>query len=103
MVCCANLIDKIVYANSGIRAPKVLLSYLMALSFVKIRQLFHIDSKGFTMVYYIQNYWVLALFPSGNRKPDVSETGSISILRCGAKTPEDGNRSTFEDVEFSSS
>jgi hypothetical protein len=34
-----------------------------------------------------QNYWVYGLFPSssilGNRKHDVSENGSVSVLRCG--------------------
>jgi hypothetical protein len=40
----------------------------------------------------IWNYWVFGLFPSsgilGTRKNDVSETGSVSVLRCvGRKTP----------------
>jgi hypothetical protein len=39
------------------------------------------------MVYNTQNYWVLGLFPSSgilqNRKHDVSETGSVSVLRWG--------------------
>jgi hypothetical protein len=41
-----------------------------------------------------QNYWVFGLFPTsgilGNRKHDVSETGSVSIFRCvggEGKTP----------------
>jgi hypothetical protein len=38
-----------------------------------------------------QNYWVFGLLPSsgilGTRKHDVSETGSVSALRCGGKTP----------------
>jgi hypothetical protein len=38
------------------------------------------------MAYHIQNYWVFGLFPSsgilGTRKHDVSETGSVSVLRC---------------------
>jgi hypothetical protein len=42
------------------------------------------------MVYHTQNYWVFGLFPSygilGNRKHDVSETGSVSVLRCEGKT-----------------
>jgi hypothetical protein len=37
------------------------------------------------MVYNTQNYWVLGLFPSSGiletRKHDVSETGSVSVLR----------------------
>jgi hypothetical protein len=37
------------------------------------------------MVYHTQNYWVFGLFPSsgvlGTRKHDVSETGSVSVLR----------------------
>jgi hypothetical protein len=37
------------------------------------------------MVYNIQNYWVFGLSPSSsileNRKHDVSETGSVSVLR----------------------
>jgi hypothetical protein len=38
------------------------------------------------------NYWGIGLFPSsgilGNRKHDVSETGSVSVLRCGGgETP----------------
>jgi hypothetical protein len=41
------------------------------------------------MVYNTQNYWVFGLFPlSGileNRKHDVSETGYVSIHRCGGK------------------
>jgi hypothetical protein len=43
------------------------------------------------MVYHIQNYWVFGLFPSsgilGTRKNDISENGSVSVLRCGGKTP----------------
>jgi hypothetical protein len=39
------------------------------------------------MVYHTQNYLVFGLFPSsgilGTRKHDVSETGSVSVLRCG--------------------
>jgi hypothetical protein len=39
------------------------------------------------MVYYNQNYWVFGLSPSfgilGNRKHDVLETGSVSVLKCG--------------------
>jgi hypothetical protein len=41
------------------------------------------------MVCHIQNYWDFGLFPSsgilGTRKHDVSETGSVSVLRCGGK------------------
>jgi hypothetical protein len=37
--------------------------------------------------YYTHNYWFLGLFPSSsiveNRKHDVSETGSVSVLRWG--------------------
>jgi hypothetical protein len=37
------------------------------------------------MVYNTQNYWVFGLFPSSgvleNRKHDVSETESVSVLR----------------------
>jgi hypothetical protein len=43
------------------------------------------------MVYHKQNYGVFGLFPSsgilGTRKHDVSETESVSVLRCGGKTP----------------
>jgi hypothetical protein len=45
------------------------------------------------MVYHTQNYWVFGLFPSSGilriRKHDISETGSVSVLRCGGgrKTP----------------
>jgi hypothetical protein len=39
------------------------------------------------MAYHNQNYWVFGLFPSsgivGNRKHNISETVSVSILRCG--------------------
>jgi hypothetical protein len=42
------------------------------------------------MVYHSQNYWVFGLSPSsgipGNRKHDVSETGSISVLRYGGES-----------------
>jgi hypothetical protein len=41
------------------------------------------------MVYHIQNYWDFGLFTSsgilGTTKHDVSETGSVSFLRCGGK------------------
>jgi hypothetical protein len=41
------------------------------------------------MVYNTQNYWVFGLFPSSNvlgtRKHDLSETGSVSVLRCGGR------------------
>jgi hypothetical protein len=37
-----------------------------------------------------QNYWVFGLFPSSGiletTKHNVSETGSVSVLRCGWKT-----------------
>jgi hypothetical protein len=43
------------------------------------------------MVYHTQNYWVFGRFLSsdilGTRKRDVSETGSVSVLKCGGKTP----------------
>jgi hypothetical protein len=43
------------------------------------------------MVYHTQNYWVFELFSSSGiletRKHNVSETGSVSVLRCGGKTP----------------
>jgi hypothetical protein len=43
------------------------------------------------MVYNTQNYWVFRLFPSSgvldNRKHDVSEIGSVSVLGYGGKTP----------------
>jgi hypothetical protein len=43
------------------------------------------------MVYHIQSYWDFGLFPSsgllGTRKHEVSETGSVSFLRCGGETP----------------
>jgi hypothetical protein len=39
------------------------------------------------MVYHIENYWVFGLFPLsgilGASKHDVSETGSVSVLRRG--------------------
>jgi hypothetical protein len=42
-------------------------------------------------VSWVQNYWNFGLFPSsgiiGTRKHDVSETGSVSVLRCRGKTP----------------
>jgi hypothetical protein len=42
------------------------------------------------MVYHNKNYWVFGISPSsgilGNRKHDVSETRSVSVLRCGGKT-----------------
>jgi hypothetical protein len=38
-----------------------------------------------TMAYNTQNYWVFGLFPSSgivqNRKHDVSEAGSVSVLK----------------------
>jgi hypothetical protein len=41
------------------------------------------------MGYHNENYWAFGLSPSsgtlGNRKHDVSETGSVSVLRCGGK------------------
>jgi hypothetical protein len=41
------------------------------------------------MVYHTQSYWVFGLFPTsgilGIRKHDVSETGSVSVLRCGGR------------------
>jgi hypothetical protein len=44
------------------------------------------------MVFSTQNYWVFGLYPSSGiletRKYDVSETGSVSVLRWrGEKTP----------------
>jgi hypothetical protein len=53
----------------------------------------------------IQNYWVFGLFPLSdnleNRKPNVSETGSVSVLKGGGETPEGGNRSSFRNIVFS--
>jgi hypothetical protein len=41
------------------------------------------------MVYCTQNYWVCGFYPSfgilATRKHNVSETGSVSILRCGGE------------------
>jgi hypothetical protein len=59
------------------------------------------------MVYNTQNYWVSEFFPSSdtleNRKHDVSETGSVSVLsRCLLPhSLEDGNRSSFRNIVFS--
>jgi hypothetical protein len=62
--------------------------------------LFVLECIGFFMrlevVYHNQNYWGFGLFPSssilGTRKHDVSETGSVSVLRCLLPfIPEDGN------------
>jgi hypothetical protein len=43
------------------------------------------------MVYHNQIYYVFGLFPTsrilGTRKHDVSETGSVSALRCGEEAP----------------
>jgi hypothetical protein len=43
------------------------------------------------MVYNTQNYWVFGLFPSSGiletRKHDITETGSVSVLKCVGKTP----------------
>jgi hypothetical protein len=42
-------------------------------------------------MYNPQNYWGFGFLPSSsileNRKHDVSETGSVSILRWGGETP----------------
>jgi hypothetical protein len=56
------------------------------------------------MVYNTQNYWVFELFPSSgileNRKHDVSETGSVSVLRWrGEKTPTQKRR-VFCSLEY---
>jgi hypothetical protein len=43
------------------------------------------NGKCFRQEYFSQNYWVFGLFASSgileNRKHDVSETGSVSVLR----------------------
>jgi hypothetical protein len=43
------------------------------------------------MMYNTQNYWVFGLCPSSGiletRKHSISETGSVSVLRWGGKTP----------------
>jgi hypothetical protein len=43
------------------------------------------------MVYNTRNYWVFGLCPSSGilkyREHNVSETGSVSVLRSGGKTP----------------
>jgi hypothetical protein len=81
------------------------------------------------MVYNTQNYWIFGLCPSSGiletRKHNVSETGSVSVLRWREETPillgpleranlnhwtsdvsspspEDGNRSSLRNVVFSS-
>jgi hypothetical protein len=47
------------------------------------------------MVYHTQNYWDFGFCPSsgilGTRKHDVSETGSVCVLRCLPPTSEDEN------------
>jgi hypothetical protein len=76
------------------------------------------------MVYHNQNYWGFGLSPLpgiiGNRKHDISETRSVSVLRCWRgrhsiqslskgpnwvrrlpPKPEDGNKSSFRNVVFS--
>jgi hypothetical protein len=40
-----------------------------------------------TMVYNIQNYWVSSVGILETREHNVSETGSVSFLRWGGKTP----------------
>jgi hypothetical protein len=65
------------------------------------------------MVYNTQNYWVSGLCPSSEilniRKHNVSETGSVPVLMLGegdtyfvGSSLEDGNRSSFLNVLFSS-
>jgi hypothetical protein len=45
----------------------------------------------YARIYEPKNYWVFGLFPSSgnlqNRKHDVSETGSVSVLKWEGKTP----------------
>jgi hypothetical protein len=59
------------------------------------------------MVHHAQNYWVFGLFPSsgilGTRKHDVSETGSVPVLRCLPPAPEYGNMQFPKRRVFSSS
>jgi hypothetical protein len=54
------------------------------------------------MVYNTQNYWVFGLCTSSGildtRKHNVSETGSVSVLRC-LHLLEDGNRSALRARE----
>jgi hypothetical protein len=55
----------------------------------------------------LQRYWVFGLclssgfFLNNNEKHNVSETGSVSVLRSRClSSPEDGNRSSFRNVVF---
>jgi hypothetical protein len=63
--------------NSIVRGPLTLRCVLRKLLFEKLKRLIN------------QNYWVFGLSSSsgflGNRKHDVSETGSVFVLRCGGK------------------
>jgi hypothetical protein len=56
------------------------------------------------MVYNKQNYWVFGLFPSPgileNRKHDVSETGSVSVLRWRGKQIQFPKRRFFYTLEY---
>jgi hypothetical protein len=49
----------------------------------------NLKKRVLTMVYHFQNYLVSGLFPSSGIletiKHDVSETGSVSVLRCGGE------------------
>jgi hypothetical protein len=72
---------------------------LFAVYFIKYSLFKNASNKNYTsrfhrvltMVYNTQNYSVFGLFPSSDiletRKQDVSETGSVSVLRWGGMTP----------------
>jgi hypothetical protein len=74
------------------KTKKISLQQFLPLSEAEIWCLLHPAEAnlGFervlTMAYNTNNYWVFGLCPSsgivGTRKHDVSETGSVSVLRC---------------------
>jgi hypothetical protein len=84
-----NFISKIVNKQELINRCHIMLMY----NIIYENTLKHVLNSNLNFKYETetstQNYWVFGLFPSsgilGSRKHDVSETGSVSVLRCGGR------------------
>jgi hypothetical protein len=82
----------VIQAANEIKFVQATTNIQMHLTMITSTTVWEIDSKGFWRRCITQNYWVFGLFPSSgileNRKHDVSETGSVSVLRWRReKTP----------------
>jgi hypothetical protein len=84
-----NRLDTNVKERGRSRTAKIAL--VLSWKQILMLLLYSFGEKGiFSLLIYAQNYWVFRLCPSfgilKTRKCNASETGSVSVLRCGGDT-----------------